>query len=148
VIGPDPFDLDSTRGIDGSVTVRMLAASKPGRVALVAEFGPPAARYRVDARTLSARYRTPTQTAVPALAPRLTAWGYAEVTRNGRRIAARAPIAVTVLADPPIMGISLEIATMGPALPRVPDGYLHVMWHDPATLSFGGPVTARARPRR
>ncbi|HYE79578.1 MAG TPA: hypothetical protein VEI97_16445 [bacterium] len=73
---------------------------------------------------------------VPKVKPAIATWGFATVKRDGQVIAAAAPTHVMVMTEPPLKGIALEVATEDKSLLGTPDGYLHVMWPEVASLAL------------
>jgi hypothetical protein len=139
VVGPDPYALARTRPVRGSVFVQDEDAATGGghgmHVRLDVEFGDRTDRYRVRGRRLSTRWFSIDRRAVPRIGPRLIAWGWVEVSRNGSVVGSRVPVTITVLADPPVTGIGIEVATARRNLRGAEFGYLHLLWPDPVPLT-------------
>lgn len=131
VVGPDPYTLDRTRPVQGAIT--LLASGLAGLTSagwLRAEVTVGPARFTVEADALSLRTVAASAGPIPAVGPRIVAWGRARVRRGGAVVAARVPTVVTVMVDPPLRGVSLEVGTWERSVPGAPGGYLHVMWWD------------------
>ena len=65
---------------------------------------------------------------LPRMQPEISAWGYAEVSLNGRVVAKGAPAHVMVTDAGEMRGVTLDVAGEDRSLVGVRDGYLVVHW--------------------
>ena len=160
VTGSDPFALDRAQPTSGRLEAsgtdaggRWTALQSKDTVHLTAEFTHPSdgAAYRVVMDTPmrqepQGRYTTwfgisqghahhgdtgIDTPALPRVAAELSFWGFAEVFRDGQRVAANAPAHMMVVKKDQgsLPGqVFLSVATEEQNLAGVPDGYVNVVW--------------------
>lgn len=156
VVGPNPTDVNSTRPIEGTITVstaemgnRWSHVQNTDAMEVTAEFtSEDGAAYRIVINRPMPRHPLGAYTtwfgvvywhemhgdtgigtsSIPKVKPDIALWGWAEVSRDGQVIAKMVPAHVMVMTQPPMQGIVLEVATEDKNLPGVPDGYITAMW--------------------
>lgn len=153
VTGPDRYNIQLTRPIDGMITIAVNNIGDRGsplqnvdEMKVEAEFSTEEANYRIMIQNPMIHHpsgRHPTwfgvvydqpirgntgSDKIGEVVPNIALWGWAEVYKDGELIHAKAPAHVKVSDKGQLKGIAMEIGLEGEPIVNTPDGYLHVFW--------------------
>lgn len=161
VRGPNPVDFRSVQPAHGSIRIKVVEGGNrwshvQGRdwVELSADFTTPDGHYRVLADKVMPRHPLGLYTTwngvalnhdmhgetgigtskLPLMKPEISLYGWGKVWRNGRLVAAMAPVHAMVSSKDPMRGIMLEVDTEQKLLRDVPGGYLTAHWANVSNL--------------
>lgn len=167
VTGPNPVDLSTAMPASGSIGINVVEGGNrwshvqnSDAINLVAEVISPDGTYRIIVdrpmpRHPMGKYTTWNGVAfhhamhgetgigtakLPLMTPDISIYGWGKVYRNGRLIAAMAPVHAMVTSKGAMSGIMLEVESEEKALIGVPDGYITVHW--PTVTSLEMPKAA------
>lgn len=172
VVGADPYNLNSTQPMNGSIQMQVVNVGdrwsplmNVDEMNIVSEFTSGGSRYRITIDKpmvkhplgkyttwfgVAYRQRMHGNTGIgtnklPDVVANVAVWGFAQIEKDGQTIAKMAPAHIMVMREGPIKGITLEVDAEDKALQGVDNGYLHVMWPNIDTLNLS---TSEADNRR
>lgn len=153
VVGPDPYNFESTDSIDGTITIevndkgdRQSPLQNIDEVSVDAKFSAPDSDYEISiTEPMLSHGRQPTWFGVgynqkmhgktnigtnrlPEVEADVVIWGWAKIFKDGEQIHERVPANIKVMKKGPLSGITMMIGTQEQLLSDIPNGYLHVRW--------------------
>jgi hypothetical protein len=155
VVGPEPYDMNSTREANGKVSIRTIDVGNRwsplqniDSVEIQCDIKIGDNNYSVTANTPMPRHPHSAYTTwfgvaydeemhgntgigtskIPKVKPEIAAWAWGTISKNGEVISKMAPVHVMVMTKNPMEGITLEVSAEDQALLGAPGGYLNIRW--------------------